>query len=445
MTITRFWHTATLLTSGKVLIAGGDWGLNGLNTAEIYDPGTGTFTLTGSMTTPRFDHTATLLPDGRVLIAGGSSGPDVSPLASTETYDPSTGTFSAAGNMIFGHACHEATLLGNSKVLITGGAAVGVLPYGPELFDPATGTFAPAGAYASRASSLNTCQESVSTLLPDGRVLIVWEGSGAELYDPVAGSFTPTGTSIGNCYCDGMPTATLLLNGKVLAAGGEDDTGIHATAELYGPSMGTFTATGSLTTPRVGQTATVLPDGSVLMAGTDDFLYTSYVYPSLASSEVYDPISGAFTPTGDMTVPRGFGHTATLLNNGQVLIAGGGADASTAELYNPRVLVSAPALFPAAGSGPGQGAIWHAATGQVASANNPASAGEALSMYTQNLGNGGVIPPQVAVGGRLAEVLFFGDAPGYPGYFQVNFRVPTGITPGPAIPGAADLSQQAEQ
>jgi hypothetical protein len=432
MSIPRTWHTATLLTNGKILIAGGEVGFNGLNTAELYDPGSGTFTLTGNMTTPRFGHTATLLPNGRVLIVGGSPGQAFYPSTLTEIYDPSTGTFSPASDTIVAHVCHQATLLNNGKVLIIGGGASG--SGGPELYDPTTGVFASAGTYArdSGTSDFNTCQGAASSLLPDGRILIVWESNDAELYDPNTGLFTSTSRSIGFCYCDGMPTATLLLNGKVLVAGGEDDTGIHASAELYDHSTGAFTATRNLTTPRVGQTASLLPDGSVLMAGTDN-----YQYPSWASSEVYDPVSESFTPTGDMTVPRGSGHTATLLNNGQALIVGGADTAvhsGTAELYNPGLLVSAPVLFSLAGSGPGQGAIWHAATGQIASANNPASAGEILSMYTTSLMEGGVIPPQVTIGAREATIAFFGDAPGYPGYYQVNLVVPSGVTPGTAVP-----------
>jgi uncharacterized protein (TIGR03437 family) len=95
---------------------------------------------------------------------------------------------------------------------------------------------------------------------------------------------------------------------------------------------------------------------------------------------------------------------------------------SSAELYTPAVLVPAPVLFSISGDGRGQGAIWHAATGQLVSVAAPATAGEVLSMYATGLMDGGVIPPQVAVGGRLAQIQFFGDAPGYPGYYQVNFQ-----------------------
>ncbi len=147
--------------------------------------------------------------------------------------------------------------------------------------------------------------------------------------------------------------------------------------------------------------------------------------------------AGTFALTGSMTTSRRF-YSATLLPSGKVLIAGGrDADNRTlasAELYTPSAPVPAPALFSLSGDGKGQGAIWRSATGQVVSADSPAVAGEALSMYTTSLIHGGVVPPQVAVGGRLAEILFFGDAPGYPGYYQVNFRVPGGIAPGSAAP-----------
>ena len=266
-------------------------------------------------------------------------------------------------------------------------------------------------------------------MLPDGRVLIIWEEDAAEIYDPDAGSFTPTGKPIALSYNDGLPTATLLMNGKVLVAGGADDGGVHTGAELYATSAGTFKATGKMTTGRNGQTATLLPDGSVLMACTYQFGGAT-----LASTELYDPLSGVFTSAGDMTTLRGGGQTTTLLNNGRVLITGATVTplSSTAELYTPRVLVSAPVLFSLSGGG-GQGAVWHATTGEIASPSSPAVAGEVLSLYTTSLADGGVIPPQVAIGGRLAEILFFGDAPGYPGYNQVNFRMPSGVATGSAI------------
>jgi len=131
-------------------------------------------------------------------------------------------------------------------------------------------------------------------------------------------------------------------------------------------------------------------------------------------------------------------HTATLLSDGTVLIAGGISSAKLeiagAEIYKPGVLTPAPKLFSLSEDGLGQGAVWHAGTGQIASAAAPALAGDVLSMYTTSLASNGLVPPQISIGGQLAEVLYFGTAPGYPGYYQVNFRVPSGVTPGPAIP-----------
>ena len=104
------------------------------------------------------------------------------------------------------------------------------------------------------------------------------------------------------------------------------------------------------------------------------------------------------------------------------------------ELYTPASLVPAPSLFSLTNDGRGHGAIWHAGTGQVASAGNPAAAGDVLSMYTTSLAEGGVIPPGVIVGDKPARVLYFGPSPGYSGYFQVNFQVPSGSSRGDDVP-----------
>jgi hypothetical protein len=178
--------------------------------------------------------------------------------------------------------------------------------------------------------------------------------------------------------------------------------------------------------------AALLPDGTVLITGGQLPGGNGDV-----ASEYYVPSIGAFSSAGNMIMPR-HEHTATLLPDGTVLIAGGSSvwpfSTASTELYRPTVLVSAPSLFSLSGDGLGPGAIWHAATGQVVSPRNPAVAGEVLSMYTTGLIDGSVIPPQVSIGGRLGEILFFGTAPGDPRYHQVNFAVPTGVVSGPAIP-----------
>src|SRR4051812_11845096 len=147
MTNPRTGHTATLLPNGKVLIVGGISYLaptaQGLSSAELYDPLTGTFSPTGSMSIPRLSHTATLLPDGRVLIAGGfadsANQAITGTTATAELYDPGTGTFAPAGRMSVPRFSHSATLLNNGEVLIAGGdgdPAAMSEPATAELYDP---------------------------------------------------------------------------------------------------------------------------------------------------------------------------------------------------------------------------------------------------------------------------------------------------------------------
>jgi hypothetical protein len=450
LTVPRQFHTATLLTNGKVLIAGGfSAGLSPYNTwasAEIYDPATGTFAPTGSMTAARQMHTATLLPDGKVLIAGGAVGNGGPPQASAELYDPATGTFAATGSMTVPRSQHLAILLNTGKVLIAGGSSVNA-----ELYDPSTGTFALTGDMTEPGFV------STATLLPDGRVLFTRSVSGfyedhADLYNPATGTFTRTGDLIDiiNISASGSlvkpgtePTATLLANGTVLVAGGTwgDFAGANI-AEIFDPASGMFAATGTMTVG-IGSfaAATLLPEGKVLITGRYDEVKCGNIVigqPQLGTcpgeSELYDPAASAFGPAVETQSMEG--HRSTLLPNGAVMVTGGfrccGTTIASAQLYTPDTLVPSSVLFSLTGDGQGQGAIWHAQTGQIASADYPGIAGEVLSMYTTGLVEGGVIPPQVAVGGRLAEVLYFGDC-SYPGYNQVNFRVPDGVTPGSAV------------
>ncbi len=427
MTTPRARHTATLLTSGKVLITGG-YGPTGfsppLATAELFDPSTGSFTPTGSMSTPRAGHTATLLADGTVLIAGGRSG--IEDLATAELYDPSSGTFASTGSMNALRGLNNAALLADGRVLVAG-CSIPCNSGIAEIYNPAAGAFATAGN--SRTSG------GTVTLVADSRVLTTGggcsaNGGNAQLFDPGVDLFSFTGLFPN--ACDDINNATLLTNGKVLFAGNEENDGTPAAAELYDPAAGTFANLGHTIGPHEYSASILIPDGTVLISGGQ--------LPGgngVSGAELYTPTTGTFSLTGSMTAGR-HEHTATLLPDGTILIAGGyslwPSSTASAEVYHPAVLVSAPLLFSLWGDGKGQGAIWHADTGQVASAENPAIAGEALSMYTAYLVSGGVIPPQVAVGGQLAEVLYFGGAPGYPGYNQVNFALPNGVPPGLAVP-----------
>jgi hypothetical protein len=315
-------------------------GINTLAEAELYDPDTGTFSATGKMTTNREGPTATLLPGGTVLVAGGANYDGSNP--AVEVYLPSKGRFLA------GPSGSVQSVGPAFAILIAGGVLMNLNPYDSRpaaagLYDWSIGDFV--GGAIMRAPRIAT-----ATLLPTRKVLIAGYADG--------GGFPPPGSPGSN----GLPSA-----------------------DLYDPTKDGFFATGDMVTPRFYHTATLLPDGTVLMSGG----MTSFYFPASALA--------------------------------------------SAEIYHPDVLVPAPVLFSLSGDGQGQGAILHAVTHLVASASNPAVAGEAIEIYCAGLDDHNGIP-QVAIGGRMAEVLFFGEAPGFAGLNQVNVRVPNGVAAGSAVP-----------
>jgi hypothetical protein len=307
------------------------------------------FLATGSMATARRFHTATLLGNGKVLIAGGED--ELSnPFASAELYDPATGTFSATGNMTVPRVAHTATLLSNGKVLIAGGASDSSLSAvsSAELYDPASGTFTATTGNMTAARAVHT-----ATLLQNGTVLlaggdvIFFNGvqnsniqslASAEIFDPATGTFTATSGSM--TAARENHTATLLSDGKVLITGGSDgavgndspSASVYASAEVFDPSTGRFTAAGMMTSARDFHTASLLSNGKVLIAGG-----IANTATFLSTAELFDPASASFAATGSMTANR-FYQDASVLNDGTVLLSGGSAAdraLATAEVYDP--------------------------------------------------------------------------------------------------------------
>jgi hypothetical protein len=357
----------------------------------------GVWTATGSLTVARSNHTATLLPSGEVLVAGGANASGVS-LSSSEIYNPSTGTWTVKGNLVTARQRHTATLLPNGKVLVTGGLdATGAALNSYELFDPSSGTWAAPGNFGL-ARAFHT-----ATLLTNGKVLVAGgfdqfndAVSFGELYDPSTGTWGPTGSL---ATARGAHTATLLNNGDVLAVGGFNTAQVSlSSCEIYDPSTGAWTATASLHTALASHGAALLASGDVLVAGGVDFTVPGaqpvdhivpdtqpvqseaekfesqaiawldephmnlkrfffglllWALPSLphqgtvhqdqgvspaslvlavggesdtdvlSSCEIFDDSTGKWTLTGSLATAR-YAHTATVLTSGKVLAAGGG-------------------------------------------------------------------------------------------------------------------------
>jgi len=384
MNFGRATATATLMLDGRVLVAGGTDGSNALNSAEIYDPATSQWTLTSPLNQGRSRHTATLLTNGTVLIAGGYDGSNT--LVSAELFDPATGLWTLVNQMNGSREYHSAILMMDGRVLVAGGSGTNAVSKKAEIFDPAGETWIVTGSL-----NFNRAQHAAS-MLPNGMVLITGGSSAyAEQYDPASGTWT-TNTVPMN-FARTQHTATLLPGGRILVAGGDVSSQASRSAETYSSTNGFWTtkavanagvdcmtllsdgralATGGawefyvtnmygqtkvfeglsnaqtydfttgvwtgispMNLARYGHTMTLLPDGKVMVAGgyfhlTNGMFQTGKIYAT--NSELFDPVTGTWSISGSLNYPR-FGHTATLLPNGKVLVIGGGP--TNAELFDP--------------------------------------------------------------------------------------------------------------
>jgi len=347
----RYLHNATLLNSGRALLAGGVSCTNAnsctyLSSAETFDPGSNVFSNTGSMATAR-SAPAVLLANGKVLIAGGftcNASNSCTSLSSAELYDPSAGIFTSAGNMNVSRSGHTMTVMNDGRVLIVGGetctsATACTALNSAEIFDPSSGLF-----NLSSGTLSNARFGAAASLLPDGRVLIVggFDGSNlsaaSETYNPTFDFFFNSGNLAVARY---HPTATLLNNGKVLVAGGSTciSPGCPvASAELYDESHNAFSSAGTMSSARANHTATLLNNGQVLLAGGYNSCTTTCT--SESNVEVYDPAANTFSAAAALSAARA-GHSAILLPNGNVSFAGGinqGVTLTSNEAYQPAAL-----------------------------------------------------------------------------------------------------------
>jgi len=344
------------------LIAGGiDASGTTLTSAELFQESNNRFTVTGSMNVARHNHSATTLNDGRVLITGGVDN-SLTVLDSAEIFDPRSGIFTLMAPMNRARAFHSAQILDDGQVLIAGG---GLLPDGTfdmtaEVFNPASGKFTlTAGPMTAERFELTATAIKGGVLVAGGGLLLNPIGelvpssslNTAEIFSPSTGRFVPTGETMVRSRVG--QAASMLSDGRVLITGGADLTRqIFATSELYNPASGSFSCIGGTTgrdcadtlhNLRFSQTATALNGNTqVLLAGGSDgsTLATAEIYNS--SSKTYSCVGGVSPKpplcNDSMVVPR-INHSAILLLNGEVLIAGGvdgtGTITDTAELYNP--------------------------------------------------------------------------------------------------------------
>ena len=333
-------HTANLLPSGDVLITGGiqsqvntflydrsQVAYVPLPTSEVFEAATGAWHEVGHMSVGRYEHQAVTLEDGRVLVMGGTSlnpATTASILSSAEIYDPATETWSLANPMAIPRKGFSAVRLMNGRVLVNGGCAamgsVGSMfvcsdyTNVTEIFDPST------GAWSMAAQSNETRKSASHTLLKDGRVLLAggsvdYQDKSAEIYDPATDMWTYTGELISD---RGGVEAILLKSGKALLCNYEG-------CELFDPESESWSLREPMISPRSDTTMTLLQDGRVLATGGTRSaginIYCS-AYETHQEAEVYDPARDMWFPVGNMLDGRA-AHSATLLADGSVLIAGG--------------------------------------------------------------------------------------------------------------------------
>ena len=301
----------------------------------------GKFVSTGEMADKRTDHTALRLPDGRILAVGGRGfgKSNWGPLrhSSAEIYDPADGSWTETGSMAKERQAHTADLLDDGRVFVTGGQDSFDFHKKTEIWDPANDIWTAGPKMATKRWF------HPSTRLQDGRVMVVGGNDdifalvgSAEIFDPAANEFIPAGDL---AQSRAEHTATLLNDGRVLVTGGgkgglgQDET-TYDSAEIWDPDTNEWTSAGVMSTGRAQHTATLLGDGRVLLAGSRGKIETT---------EIYDPATGEWSTAGSMTEWRAL-HSAQVLADGRVLVAGGIGDLDSTDVFDPATVVWSAAI-----------------------------------------------------------------------------------------------------
>ncbi|MEO5920361.1 MAG: kelch repeat-containing protein [Pseudolysinimonas sp.] len=308
-------HSATVLVDGAVLIAGGCIidGCGSATASSFAVTPTGAIEV-GMMGDARDAHTATLFGSGQVLVTGGFSGEGAPPLASAEVFDPGTGSWAAVGDLATQRGGHAAALLGSGDVIVVGGwVRSRTYTATTEVFDPHTGSFSPGPSLPSAADGL----EAVT--LDDGRVLVTGGQAAPGVASGQAVVISADGATLDRvgplAVARFKHTMVKLDDGRVLVIGGTtDDTALLTSTEIFDPATGRFSPGPAMLHGRYKVTggATLLPDGRVLVGGGGEGV------------ELIDVVAGVSTPATTATGVASFG---TISLSGAVVLFVGGYDA----------------------------------------------------------------------------------------------------------------------
>ena len=359
MSSSRINHTATLLPSGQVLVTGGNDAQITKITSDIYDSGQNNWSPTSSMSVSRTRHTANLLSMGNVFVAGGySQHPSTGPTRSAEVYYPSSGQWRTTTSMVSARESHTSVYLTTGtyagNIMVIGGYKDGTYLKECEIYNPITEIWLSTASTPAVGSMNVKRAKHTATTLPNGHVLVYGgvneTGSlySAEVYNPVTNVWTSVTAAPDARHRRHSHRATMLNSGLILVTGGANESGPLSPTDYSDPTTGTsllfnydvgayIGATGvkpgewTLTSNdmsfdkathapggRIGHTATLLPNGNVLIAGG-----SANNMPVVTTPELFDTFGSSFSYTVAPTIPRGQGHTSTVLPNGYVLFAGG--------------------------------------------------------------------------------------------------------------------------